>query len=209
MILKCWLVQKAVSLFSRLYSLVQSAIPQWGRTVTLGIGLFLLAMLAFPNGAIASLQDDHYDGNIFPLYAGNGSLVPPKVTLAQSLKREVPTLLVLYIDDSSDCKEYSSVISQLDAYYGRVADFIPISVDSIPLKDFYDPAEPGYYYEGYVPQTVVFNQQGDIVLNESGAIAFEKLDDTFREIFDLLPRSESVELRRRQVNEVNTELVPN
>jgi len=35
--------------------------------------------------ALASINDDRFDGNIFVLYGGNGSLVPPKVTLAKSL----------------------------------------------------------------------------------------------------------------------------
>jgi hypothetical protein len=156
--------------------------------------------------AHAGLKDDHYDGSIFPLYAGNGSLVPPKVTLAASFKREAPTLLFLYLDDSSDCKQYSSVISQLDAFYGRAVDIIAISVDAIPPKSSYTPDEPGYYYKGLVPQVAVFNQTGELLLNETGSVPFEKVDDIFRELFDLLPRSESVELKRRQANEINVEL---
>jgi hypothetical protein len=173
-----------------------------------GLGISLIACLCVAVApAWASLNDDHYDGNIFPLYAGNGSLVPPRVTLAESLQRNTPTLLVFYIDDSADCKQYSSVVSQLDAFYGRAANFVPISVDSIPAQSRYRPDEPGYYYQGYVPQTVLLDQSGKVVLNEKGAIAFERVDDVFRQVFDLLPRSESVELKRRQFNEVNTELV--
>lgn len=158
--------------------------------------------------AYASLTDDRYDGNIYPLYAGNGSLVPPRLTLKQALDRsDRPTLLVFYIDDSRDCKQYSSTLSQLDAFYGRAADFILLDVDFLPQKEEYDPTEPGYYYEGFVPQTLIFNQDGDVVLNKTGITPFETLDDTFREVFDLLPRAESVELKRRMVNEVNTELV--
>ncbi|MEB3336266.1 MAG: thylakoid membrane photosystem I accumulation factor, partial [Leptolyngbyaceae bacterium] len=141
------------------------------------------------------------------LYAGNGALVPPKVTLADSLKRDNPTLLFFYVDDSSDCKQYASVISQLQAFYGRAVDFIPISVDMLPLKSTYAPTEPGYYYSGAVPQTVLFNQTGQVLLNAKGIIPFEQVDDTLRTVFDLLPRSESVELKRRVLNEVNTELV--
>ena len=170
------------------------------------VGLTCL-MLVSPSPALAGLNDDHFDGNIFPLYAGNGSLVPPKVTLAQSLQRSNPTLLVFYIDDSSDCKEFTSVVSQLDAFYGRVSDFIPINVDAISPQAQYKTTEPGYYYSGQVPQTVLFTEDGEVVLNATGVIAYEQIDDKFREVFDLLPRSESVELRRRQVNEVNTELV--
>jgi hypothetical protein len=158
--------------------------------------------------AFAGLDDDRYDGNIFALYAGNGSLVPPKVTLAESFQRDKATLLVLYIDDNSECKQYSQLISRLQAFYGRVTDILPVRVDSIPVKPSYDPTEPGYYYQGAVPQTVVFDRAGKVVLNEKGMLPYEQVDDVFRQVFDLLPRSESVELRRRAVNEINAEIVP-
>jgi hypothetical protein len=158
--------------------------------------------------AAASLTDDHYDGNIFPLYAGNGSLVPPKVTLAEAFRRKRPALLVFYIDDSSDCKAYVSVVSRLDGAYGWAADFIPVSVDTILPKATYEPTEPGYYYEGYAPHTVLLDQTGKVRLAAKGILPYEQVDDVFRDVFDLLPRSESVELRRRQLNEVSTELVP-
>lgn len=158
--------------------------------------------------ALAGLTDDNYDGNIFALYAGNGSIVPPKFTLAESLKQDKPTLLFFFVDDSRDSKAFSSVVSQLQAPYGRAANFIVIAADSIPVKDSYEPTEPGYYFKGIVPHTVVFDQSGDVVFNEIGQVAYETVDDKLREVFDLLPREESVELRRRSINEVNSELVP-
>lgn len=174
--------------------------------LTLVAGLSCLFLIGSPP-ALAGINDDRFDGNIFALYAGNGSLVPPRVTLAESLKRGDPTLLVFYLDDSSDCKQYSPTISQLQAFYGRAADFILISVDSVPQKPSYAPTEPGYYYDGFVPQTVLLNQSGKVALNARGKVPFEQIDDVFREVFNLLPRSESVELKRRPINEFNTELV--
>lgn len=181
----------------------------------LGLGLSLVGLLAIAwlslGGqpvAVAGLTDDNYDGNIFALYAGNGSLVPPKVSLEQSLKYKKPAIVVIYVDDSSDCKKFSSVISQLQAPYGRVANFIPVMADSIPVKDSYEPIEVGYYFNDAVPQTLVFNAEGELVLNHTGITTYEAIDDVMREVFDLLPRSESEELRRRPINEVNTELVP-
>jgi len=85
--------------------------------------------------------------------------------------------------------------------------FVPIMADSILVKAEYAPTEPGYYFEGAVPQTVLLDGQGTVQLNETGIIAYETIDDELRELFDLLPRSESEELRRRPVNEVNSELV--
>lgn len=170
--------------------------------------LIFISVFALSTPAHAGLNDDHYDGSIFPLYAGNGSLIPPRVTLAQSLRRsDRPTVLGFYIDDSQDCKRYAATLTQIDAFYGRAADLIFISVDAIPPQETYAPTEAGYYYRGFVPQTVIFNQTGDVVLNEVGSIPFEQIDDTLRDVFNLLPRSESVELRRRVVNELNTELV--
>lgn len=164
----------------------------------------LLLLGASP--ALAGINDDKFDGNIFALYAGNGALVPPRESLPESLKRNKPALLVFYLEDSRDCKQYVPVISQLQSPYGRAASFIPINIDTLPLKSTYSPTEPGYYYKGLVPQTVLIDQKGKVVLNETGQVAYERIDDVFREVFDLRPRSESVELRRRVVNEINTEL---
>ncbi|WP_199307747.1 MULTISPECIES: thylakoid membrane photosystem I accumulation factor [unclassified Leptolyngbya] len=172
----------------------------------MGVALLLIFGLASP--ASAGLTDDHYDGNIFPLYGGNGYLVPPRVTLAQSLGRGTPAVVVFYMDDSSDSKQFTTVVSTIDAFYGRNLNIIPISVDAIPVKDKYEKNEVGYYYKGYVPQTVIFDQEGKVVFDETGVVPYENIDDALRVVFDLLPRSESVQLRRRVVNELNTELVP-
>ena len=168
---------------------------------------FVSLLLFYTSPALADISDDRYDGNIFVVYAGNGSLVPPRLTLPESLKRKMPALLVFYVDDSSDCKQYAIVVSRLQEYYGRAASLIPISVDAIPVKSTYTPEEPGYYYQGIVPQTVLLNQKGEVVFNGKGQVKFEEVDDVLREVFDLLPRSESVELKRRSFNEFNTELV--
>ena len=157
--------------------------------------------------ALASIDDDRYDGNIFVVYAGNGSLVPPRITLTESLKRQQPAILVFYVDDNSDSKQFAIVVSRIQEYYGRAASIIPIAVDSIPVKSSYTSQEAGYYYRGAIPQTVILNQKGEVVFDHKGQVKYELIDDVLREVFDLLPRSESVELKRRSYNEFNTELV--
>lgn len=189
--------------------LLPSALRHLGQLMGLVCAVLVLWLgLGGQPVALAGLTDDKYDGNIFALYAGNGSLVPPKVSLEQSLRYGKPALVVIYVDDSSDCKKFTSVISQLQAPYGRVANFIPVMADAIPIKADYAPDEPGYYFKDAVPQTLVFNAQGELVFNEVGIVSYEAIDDAMREVFDLLPRTESEELRRRPLNEVNTELVP-
>jgi len=167
-----------------------------------------LLFLSTPS-ALAGLNDDKYDGNIFAIYAGNGSLVPPRVPLTEAFKRQRPVLLVFYLDDSRDCKHYSIVVSRLQEPYGRVAAFIPVNIDTLSPETTYKSTEPGYYYEGLVPQTVLIDQQGQVVLNKAGDLTYEQVDDVFRKIFDLLPRTESVELKRRVLNEINTQLSAN
>jgi hypothetical protein len=53
--------------------------------------MVLVLAIAVASPASANLQDDHYDGNIFVLYGGNGSLVPPRSNLAQSLQINRPS----------------------------------------------------------------------------------------------------------------------
>jgi peroxiredoxin len=184
----------------------------WRSLVTATLIFVFSCLLAHP--ALAGIEDDKYDGNVFVLYAGNGSLVPAKISLADSLKANKPALLVFYVDDSTDCKKYSTTISQLQGYYGKAASFIPVTVDSLALVGKDSPAEnrkyakteEGYYYGGTVPQTVVIDKNGKVRLNEAGIIPFEKVDDAMRDVFDLLPRKDSVELKRRSFNEFNSEL---
>lgn len=176
-----------------------------GSLLLLLISLSCLLLPATPP-AFAGINDDKFDGNIYALYGGNGSLVPPRVTLADSLKQNKPALLVFFLDDSSDCKQFASVVSGLQGFYGKVADFLPINIDTIPIKSNYQPTEPGYYYSGVVPETVLIDQSGNVVLDAKGQVAFQKVDDVFRQIFNLLPRTESTEIKQRSFNEFNSEL---
>ncbi|MDR9403516.1 MAG: thylakoid membrane photosystem I accumulation factor [Halothece sp. Uz-M2-17] len=174
--------------------------------VTLICTLAIALWFGMTSNAMASLEDDRYDGNIFALYAGNGALVPPKVSLAESMRGGKPSLLVFYLEDSKDCKAFSVTVSELQRYYGRVASFIPINVDMLADENDFTPTEAGYYYRGLVPQTVIIDQEGDVAFNEVGQVSFERIDDAFREVFDLLPRSRSKTLKRRPLNNINVGL---
>ncbi|MBZ8182099.1 thioredoxin family protein [Oscillatoria salina IIICB1] len=181
----------------------------WKRVVSVSlVTLFSLfaCLVLNTSPALAGIDDDRFDGNIFALYGGNGSLIPPRISLAESMKYEKPALLVFYVDDSSDCKQFAVVVNRLQSFYGRAASFIPIDVDSIPIKSSYSPDEPGYYYKGVVPETILIDESGKVVYDGKGQVKFEDVDDVFREVFNLLPRSESVELKLRSFNEFNSEL---
>ncbi|MEM8830567.1 MAG: thylakoid membrane photosystem I accumulation factor [Cyanobacteria bacterium P01_G01_bin.19] len=154
--------------------------------------------------ASATINDDRYEGNIFVLFGGNGSLVPPRMDLPTSLAREKPAILVFYVDDSSDCKQFSGLVTRIQEFYGRAASIIPVTVDSFIDKEQYRPDEPAYYYSGVVPETVILDQKGKVVYDGKGQVPYEEIDDVLREVFDLLPRSESEVLKRRSFNEFNS-----
>ncbi|MBD2693953.1 thylakoid membrane photosystem I accumulation factor [Anabaena catenula] len=181
-------------------------IANWRRLVSKCLLLVICLLIISIQPASAGMKDDRYEGNIFVIYAGNGSLVPPRQTLAQTLAQHKPALLAFYVDDSRDCKQYAVFISQTQAFYGRAAEIIPISVDTMPIKESYDPTEPGYYYSGGVPQVVIFDKSGKVILNKKGQVPFEEIDDKFREVFDFLPRDQSIEFKQRSFNEFSSEL---
>ena len=161
-------------------------------------------LVSWTPDAVAGINDDRYDGNIYILYGGNGSLVPPRMDLPTSLKRNKPAILVFYVDDSSDCKQFSIVVTRLQEFYGRAASIIPVSVDSFVDKEQYTPEEPAYYYSGVVPETVVLDEAGEVAYDGKGQVPYEEIDDALRQVFDLLPRSESEVLKRRSFNEYNS-----
>ena len=170
----------------------------------LSIGLLWLSTSA---PVAASAANDDFDGNIFALYAGNGSIVPPKQTIAESIAQGRPSLLVLYLEDSKDCKLFASKVSRIQESYGRYTSIIPVNIDSLPLEASGEPTDPATYNDHLVPKTVLFDRDGTIVLNVTGNVPFETIDDKFREVFNLLPRDQSEALILREpLNEVNTEL---
>ncbi len=183
-------------------------------TMTRFIGWVLVLVLAwggFASPAGAGLQDDRFDGNIFALYAGNGSLVPPRVTLKQALATPTrPAMLVYYVDDSRDCKIFASTVSQVQRFYGRAIDILPITVDSLLPTDNPDPTNPIRYYRGRVPQVVLLggkDGENHILLDEIGQVSLNHLDEVLANWFGIPPR-QPVPVSPQQFNEVNVELAP-
>ncbi|NET02748.1 MAG: thioredoxin family protein [Sphaerospermopsis sp. SIO1G2] len=181
-------------------------ISNWQRLLSKFLLLLLCLLVIGGQPAFAGMKDDRFEGNIFVVFAGNGSLVPPRQTLAQTLAQNKPAMLAFYLDDSKDCKQYAVYISQTQAFYGKEVEIIPVSVDTIFPQEKYDPTQPGYYYDGGVPQIVLFDKSGEVILNKKGQVPFEEIDDKFREVFDLAPRDESLEFKQRSFNEYSSEI---
>jgi len=154
----------------------------------------------------AKLTDDSYDGNIFALYGGNGSIVPPKISLAQSLEKGRASMLVFYVDDSADCKRFSPILNIAQGFYGKTVSLIAVSVDSLDLqKKKYAPTEEAYYYKGTVPQTVLISGDGKVAFDREGLFGFEELDSALRDLLGLPDAPPELKFRKtdKVINELN------
>ena len=139
----------------------------------IAVGLSLL-LLASPSEA--ARDTDRYDGNIFALYAGNGSLVPPPTTLKDALENERTSVIVFYLDDSSNSKIFSPVVSELQRLWGRELDLLPLTTDAFQGNDSQDPSEPATYWHGTIPQVVVIDGSGTVLLDQDGQVPLEAIN---------------------------------
>ena len=147
------------------------------RIVLLTVCLFLFNYLP----ANASRITDSYDGNIFPIYAGNGSIVPPQTTLSDSLKSRRVSVLFFYLDDSSASKALAPVISGLDLIWRNNIDIIALTTDEIQGKENLNSREANYYWNGLIPQTIVINKEGEKVFDQNGLIDIDEVNNVISE----------------------------
>ena len=134
----------------------------------------LAALLLVVAPAQAVLNDDRYDGNIYALYAGNGSLVPPANPLSDSLDQGRTAVIIYYLDDSAVSKRFAPVVSELQRLWGRSIDLLPLTIDPLQGREATGPADPASYWHGSIPQVVVigpdrkvmFDQEGQVLLSD-------------------------------------------
>ena len=141
--------------------------------------IFLSILIIFilsVNPVYSARDTNSYDGNIFPIYAGNGSLVPPPSTLSESLKNKRTSVLVFYLDDSATSKQFAPVVSGIKLLWSSSVDLIPLSIDEIDNNDNKTNKDPGYYWHGKIPQVVIIDGEGNILLDEEGQVPIEKIN---------------------------------
>ena len=137
-----------------------------------------MALIFFSNyPANAARDNNSFDGNIFPIYAGNGSIVPPKTTLKESLKNKRPSVLFFYLDDSSDSKAMAPVISGLDLLWRENIDIIALTTDELQNEEaLKEPDQPNFYWNGLIPQTIILDGNGEVKFDKNGIADFGDLD---------------------------------
>ena len=143
--------------------------------------ILLIFFSSFP--ANASRETNSYDGNIFPIYAGNGSIVPPQTTIEESLKNGRVSVLFFYLDDSSDSKAMAPIISGLDLIWRNNIDIIALTTDELQDKEKSDLRnEPNYYWNGLIPQTIILNSDGEVKYDKNGMINIDELNKVIGEL---------------------------
>ena len=166
--------------------------------------LSLLLSFVFCITAVdASRETDNYEGNIFPIYAGNGSLVPPQSTLSDSLNNQRTSVIVFYLDDSATSKAFAPIVSGLKLLWGTSIDLIPITTDELQGKTNKDPTKEGYYWHGQIPQIVVINGEGEVTLDQEGQVPIESINKAISLATGLDEPSFKIEIK--SFNEYNSE----
>lgn len=173
-----------------------------------GVVLTLVLWCALPQaGAEAALGTNSYDGNIYALYAGNGSLVPPRSTLAQALAEGRPTILVYYLDDASASKRFAAEVSELQRLWGNSAELIPLATDPLQNRPERGSTDPAHYWKGVVPQVVVLDADGTVLLDASGQVDLASINRAVSEATGIpLPQGDAAG-STVSFNELNSEVV--
>ena len=168
----------------------------------------LLIATAGVSPAGAALSTNSYDGNIYALYAGNGSLVPPRSSLEQALADHRAAVVVYYLDDSADSKRFSPVLNELQRLWGRSVELIPLTTDALQNRPELGPTDPAHYWNGQIPQVVVFDPQGKVILDGSGQVDIDAINAALTRATGLDPTAGAGASTTRSFNELNSEVVP-
>ena len=158
--------------------------------------ILIALILLSPYKANASRDSNSYDGNIFPIYAGNGAIVPPQTTLQESLKNKRIAVLFFYLDDSSDSKAMAPIISGLDLIWRNNIDLIALTTDEFQSDTSKtDSKQPNYYWNGLIPQTIILNSNGEVQFDKNGMVNIDDLNKIIGELkgIDIKDTSFSVE----------------
>lgn len=189
---------------------IVSRIPASRRGLAALAGLLLALLLWLPGAAPAwaGLDDDRYDGNIFALYAGNGSLVPPRSTLAEARAEGRVAVVVYYLDDSSVSKRFAPVVSELQRQWGNSIELIPLVTDPLQDRQAEGAADPATYWKGTIPQVVVFDRAGKVVFDASGAVSTDAINTAVSRATGIPLAPGAPALATESFNELNSEVVP-
>lgn len=174
------------------------------------LGACLTAGLLFSPAvqpAGASLTNNNYDGNIYALYAGNGSLVPPRSSLEQALAEHRPAVVIYYLDDDASSKQFSPVVSELQRLWGNSIELIPLVTDPLQNRADQGPSDPAHYWHGRTPQVVVFDTTGQVLLDSEGQVDLNAINAAVSQATGIAIPEGFRSSTTVSINELNAEVV--
>ncbi|GIR75031.1 MAG: hypothetical protein CM15mP77_1880 [Synechococcus sp.] len=159
----------------------------------------VLALLMLVSPAQAVLNDDSYDGNIYALYAGNGSLVPPANTLGDTWRSSAPPSSSTFLDDSAVSKRLPLSCRNCSASGAAASICCPspsthcrvVSPPALPIRLLLARADS---------QVVVIDPKGDVVFDQDGQVALVAINEAISQATGLpapdLPTIDQGQLQR-------------
>ena len=172
----------------------------------LGLSVVLLLWVA-PVGAV--LNTDSYDGNIYALYAGNGSLVPPASTLGDAMDSGRTSVVIYYLDDSAVSKRFAPVVSELQRLWGQNIELIPLTTDGLQGRPASGAKDPATYWNGSIPQVVVIGPDSRLVFDRDGQVPLSEINQAISSATGL-PAPDLGDINQDgSFNEVNVEVTSN
>lgn len=172
------------------------------RPILQAVSILVITLLLHISPVKAARDTNSFDGNIFPIYAGNGSLVPPASTIEQSINNNRTSVIVFYLDDSAASKEFAPVVSGLKLLWSSAIDLIPLTTDSLALSS-QSTNDPSYYWHGKIPQTVVLNGNGEVILDQEGQVPIDTINQAISQATGKKPPEFSVSIK--SFNEYNSD----
>jgi hypothetical protein len=117
-------------------------------------------------------------------------------------------VLGFFLDDSAASKQYAVVFNELQRLWGRTAELILLPTDPLQNRPGQGAGDPATYWHGEIPQVVVFNTAGKPVLDETGPVSIDAINAALTEVTGLKPQGNVTLSLNREVNELNSEIVP-
>ena len=180
----------------------------WLLRPLLGLVLAATLLTTAGNGAAeAALSTNTYDGNIYALYAGNGSLVPPRSTLAEALAAHRPAVVIYYLDDDTASKRFAPVVSELQRLWGNSVELIPLVSDPLQNRPDQGGSDPAHYWHGHLPQVVVFDAKGSVLLDAEGQVALSAINEAVSRATGIPVPDNMRNSTTVTINELNAEVV--
>ncbi len=167
------------------------------------LSALIIIIIFFVSTADAARDTDSFDGNIYPIYAGNGSLVPPQSSIGDSLNNKRTSVIVFYLDDSATSKQFAPVVSGLKLLWTSSIDIIPLTIDELKRDKTNDITNPSYYWHGKIPQIVVISGDGRIILDKEGQVPIQEINEAISEATGLEAPDFTVSIK--SFNEYNSD----